>query len=235
MFRINAFGQRVYCNPRLRFLTDDDKGGQGGGDKDAADKAAADKAAADKLAADAAAAAEANGFPASTPLEQMTVEQREAYWKFQSKKHEKEANSRRDYDELKLKADELEQLKAKNQSAEEKALEDARRDGENIGAQRYLKDAVKGRFQGITQKTDEEVETIFEHVDPLTFTDDKGDIDSEKLKKYAATFGTPDNGGGKEDVVAAALARQRQAGGGSGSSIADKRKETRESMTRKSA
>lgn len=220
MFRINAFGQRVYCRPNLRFVEPPVDGGGGGADPvdPPVDPANPDK-----------------GFPDNTPLDQMTVEQREAYWKFQSKKHEKEANSRRDYDDLKLKADELAQLKAANATAEEKALEDARREGENTGAQRYLKDAVMGRFQGITKKTDEEVATIFEHVDALSFTDDKGDIDTEKLKKYAAAFGSSGAGDSNEDVVAAALRRQRQAGGGSGSSIADKRKQVRESMTRKTA
>lgn len=198
----------------------------------AEEKAAADKLAADKAAADKAAAE--SGFPADTPLEQMTVEQREAYWKDKAQKHEKRAKARGDYDQMKADSLELAALKAANATAEEKALEEARRQGENIGAERYLKEAVKGRFQGITKKTDGEIEVIFEHVDAASFTDEKGDIDTVKLAAYAATFGTS---GVKqvEDPVAAALARQRHVADGTGSSIADKRRAVRESMTKKSA
>ena len=197
----------------------------------AEEKAAADKAAADKAAADKAAAE--NGFPADTPLEQMTVEQREAYWKDKAQKHEKRAKARSDYDQMKADSEELAALKAANATAEEKALEEARRQGENIGAGRYLKEAVKGRFQGITKKTDDEIEVIFEHVDAASFTDEKGDIDTVKLAAYAATFGSPDKH--TEDPVAAALARQRHVADGTGSSIADKRRAVRESMTKKPA
>jgi hypothetical protein len=142
--------------------------------------------------------------------------------------------ARSDYDQLKADSEELAQLKAANATAEEKALEDARLQGENIGAARYLKEAVKGRFQGITKKTDDEIEVIFEHVDAVSFTDDQGDIDMVKLAAYAATFGTSE-AQHIEDPVAAALARQRHVADGTGTSIADKRREVRESMTKKTA
>lgn len=198
--------------------------------------AAEENAAADKAAAPAAAkeAADAAGFPASTPLEQMTVEQREAYWKDKARKHEAIAKSRSDYDQMKADSLELAALKEVNATAEEKALEDARRQGEVIGAERYLKEAVKGRFQGITKKTDAEVETIFEHVDAGSFVDDEGDIDIAALTAYAATFGTSEKKP-SEDPVAAALARQRHATDGVGASIAEKRRQVRESMTKKTA
>lgn len=192
--------------------------------KDAADAAAAQKAAADA----------ARGFPSDTAVDDMTPQQQAAYWRDQSKKQQKIAEDRKDYDDLKEKADKLAKIEADNATDQEKALEDARRQGENIGAERYLKDAVMGRFQALTGKTDDEVATTFAHVDPSSFTDDKGEIVAEKLKAFADTFGTP-AGSKQEDVVAAALARQRAAGGGSGSSIQEKRKATRESMTKPTA
>ena len=124
--------------------------------------------------------------------------------------------------------------KADEATEQEKALEAARQQGENIGAERYLRDAVIGRFQALTGRTDEEVATTFAHVDPKSFTDDKGDIVADKLKAFADTFGSK-NGGKPVDHVAAALAAQRAAAGGAGSSIAEKRKQTRESMTKKTA
>ncbi|WP_243063194.1 hypothetical protein [Humibacter sp. RRB41] len=198
----------------------------------AAEKAAADKAAADKAAAEKAALEASRGFPAETPIEQMTAEQQVAYWKFQARKHENEAKSRADYDDLKTKADELEQLKAANQTEQEKALTDARdearREGENIGAERYLKDAVMGRFQALTGKSNDDVAKAFAHIDAHSFVDEKGDLNVVALTEFAGTFGPADSSNGTPaDPVKAALERQRNgsAAGGSGSgSIAEMRK-----------
>jgi hypothetical protein len=170
----------------------------------AAAKAAAEKAAAERAAAEAEEAQ--RGFPAGTPVDQMTTAQQAAYWKDQSKKQQKIADGRSDYDVLRAAADELAQRKA-----------------------------VIGRFQALTGRTDDEVATTFAHVDPKSFTDEKGDIVADKLKAFADTFGPKGAGARPVDVVAAALAAQRAAGGGAGSSIAEKRKQTRESMTKKSA
>jgi hypothetical protein len=196
----------------------------------AAAKVAADKAAADKLAADKAAEEAAQGFPGGTPIEQMTVEQREAYWKHQARKHEKRANERGDYDALKAAADELAALKLATATDEDKARDEARREGEVIGAEKYLKDAVMGRFQALTNKSDEDVEAAFQFVDAKSFTDDKGNLDVEKIKTFAGAFGSSGESQ-STDRVAEALARQRQAGGGAGTTISDKREETRKRMT----
>jgi len=161
----------------------------------------------------------------------MTTDQQVAYWKFQARKHENEAKSRADYDDLKAKADELAQLKAANQTEQEKALEEAReaarREGENIGAERYLKDAVMGRFQALTGKSEEDVTKAFAHVDAHSFVNDKGDLDVDALKEFASTFGVASTQGTPADPVKAALERQRtgSAAGGSGSgSISEMRK-----------
>lgn len=226
MFRINAFGQRVYTNPRLRFVDPPEggNGGQGGsasgGQDPPADPPPADS---DK------------GFPEGTPLEQMTVEQREAYWKDKARKHEGISKSRENYDQLKADSDELAQIKAANATEDEKKLEEARRDGENIGAQRYLVDAVKGRFQALTGKTDDEIDTAFAHVDATSFTNDSGDIDTEALKTFAATFGSKggDGGGQHSDKIADALNNQSGPVTGNPGSIADMQKQARDRLTQK--
>jgi hypothetical protein len=216
MFRTNAFGQRITCTPRIRFV-DPPEGGSGGGGSE--NQGGGDGGGADK------------GFPDGTPLEQMTEAQQIAYWKHQSRKHEQTAKSRADYDDLKSKADELAQLKAANQTEQEKALnearDEARRQGENIGAERYLKDAVMGRFQALTGKSDEDVAKAFAHVDAHSFVNDKGDLDVDALKEFAGTFGPADGNDTPADPVKDALARQRTgaAAGGSGSgSINEMRK-----------
>ena len=215
MFRLNAFGQRIICNPYLRFIDPPSggDGGSGGGGNQPEDL----------------------GFPKDTAVAEMTPEQQAAYWRNQAKVQQRKADERSDYDKLKADSAELEKLRADNATDAEKALEDARREGENIGAERYLKNAVTAEFRALTGKTKEEVDAVFAHVDPKSFVDDKGDIVADKLETFAAGFGKKDDGGKHKDPVAEALERQRQAASGSGSSISEKRKETRESMTKTKA
>lgn len=194
----------------------------------AAAKVAADQAAAQAAAAKAAHLAE-HGFPLETAVADMKPEEQAAYWRAEAKKQQKK-NEGVDIEKLQADAAELAKLRTQNSTEAEKAVEDARREGENIGAERYLKDAVMGRFQALTGKTDDEAEIIFAHVDPKSFTDDKGSVDPEKVKTFASTIGATTT---TTDPVAAALAKQRSAGGGSGgSSIAEGREKVRDSMTK---
>lgn len=228
MFRFDAFGQRIICKPRLMFKDGGGSGGGGGGETDQ-DKAA-------RLAAEAAAFLKDNGFPKDTKVDDMEPLQQAAYWRDMSKKQQKLAEGKADPDDLKAAQDELAELKKNQLSDQDKALETARevarREGENIGSEKYLRAAVTAKFQLLTGKKDDEIETIFGVVDPKQFLDDKGEIIAAKLEAYAATFGAADESAGKEkDPVAAALARTRAAGGGKRSSISEKRKEVRESMS----
>ncbi|KQQ22539.1 hypothetical protein ASF48_04975 [Rathayibacter sp. Leaf299] len=209
MFVLDAFGRRIYRNPGLRFIDPP----EGGNEDQGPDL----------------------GFPKDTALEQMTVEQREAYWRHYARRHEATVKSRGDYDQLKADSEELARIRAEGQTDQEKALEEARRDGENLGAQRYLRDAVIARFIGLTGKTDEEAATAFAHVDVATFTGQDGSINTDALAAFAGTFGTkqttpipPSN------PVMEALERQRQqqAGGGSGS-IREMQRQRREALTAK--
>lgn len=65
------------------------------------------------------------GFPAQTPLAEMTVEQREAYWKHQARKHETTAKARSDYDELAAKAAQWDEAQRAQQSPDERAVTEA--------------------------------------------------------------------------------------------------------------
>lgn len=237
MFRINAFGQRIRSNPYLRYATDDDQAAAA-----AAAAAATAAALAAKEAAEKAAQAE-KGFPENTPVAEMTVAQQAAYWMWYARKHENLAKARGDYDELKVKADELDKVKAENATDQEKAIaaakEEARREGEIIGAGRYLKDAVTARFQLLTGKSDEDVTTAFEHVDAMSFTNKEGAVDTDALTKFASTFGLAAGGASRTapDPVKEALERTRRGGGSSsssgGGSIAEMQKQATEAITGK--
>lgn len=226
MFRLDAFGQRINCKPRLMFK---DGGGSGGGGGDDA---------AQQAAVEAAAFLKDNGFPKDTKVEDMEMPQQVAYWHAQSKKQQKLAEGKADPDELQAAKDELEKLKKDKLTDSEKAIADARdearREGENIGSERYLREAVTARFQLLTGKTDEEVVTTFDVVDPKKFLDDKGEILADKLAAFAKTFGTKDDDTQQRqqhhDPVREALDRQRGGGGGKAGSVDQIRKDRLEKL-----
>lgn len=204
--KFDSFGRPITCRPRLRFLDGDENGG-GGDDQQ-----------------------NQNGFPADTPVAEMTQEQQVAYWKHQSRKHERRAGERSDYDQLKADSEELARLRAANQTDAERALEEAReearREGENLGAQRYLRDAVIGRFQRLTGMDDAETTEAFGDlgIDPAQFVKDDGEIDVDRIGKLAARV-TP--GGATKttpsgDPIRDAMERQQQKPGAtSGGSISE--------------
>lgn len=80
--------------------------------------------------------AETNGYPANTPLEQMTDAQRAEYWKHYARKHEDKVNA---YGELtpqqvkELQA-KLDALEADKLTADERALKDARKEAADAAA-----------------------------------------------------------------------------------------------------
>lgn len=224
MFRFDAFGQRIICNPRLMFK---DGGGGGGG---GGDDAAAQAAAATKFLED-------NGYPDKTKVEDMELSQQVAYWHSQSKKQQRLAEGKADPDELKAAQDELEKLRKGQLTEQEKAVEEARdqarREGEVIGSEKYLRVAVTAMFQLLTGKTEDEVATTFDVVDPKKFLDDKGEILADKLKAFAETFGTKGagNGGGTGDPVRDALNRLNGGGGGNGGgSVSELKKARKEEL-----
>lgn len=66
-----------------------------------------------------------HGFPESTPLVEMTAEQREAYWRHHARRHEDTVKARADYDELKAKAAEFDKLQAAQMSEQQRAVAEA--------------------------------------------------------------------------------------------------------------
>lgn len=224
MFTFDAFGNRVLCRPRLMF---NGAGGGGGGGSEEDTRTPQEQG---------------YDFPAETAVKDMTVEQEKEYHRYHSKKHESRAKRlERDRPQLEADAAELARLRAGNQTdadrAQAEALDEARREGENIGSQKYLGVAVKANFRASTGKTAEEVDAIFAHIDVTSFLDDDGEIDHARLDAFAASTGGTPTGGAKPpvtDPLKNALDRQRQAGGaGSGKSMKERREETRDSLTKK--
>ncbi|HEY1177863.1 MAG TPA: hypothetical protein VGF17_17035 [Phytomonospora sp.] len=162
-------------------------GGTGSGGSSGTDNGGADK-----------------GFPENTPLAEMTVEQREAYWKHQARKHEATAKGRADYDAIKAERD---QLKQANETDAEKAVREAREAGKAEARTEAANDTVKAllrmglRVRGITD--DAELDEIVSTVNLAAYADEKGAVDDSKvlrtIDRLAGTAGStegPDTGQG---------------------------------------
>lgn len=168
----------------------------------AAAKATADAAAA-KAAADAAKAGDEKGFPANTPLEQMKPEQREAYWKHQSRKHEDRAKvfgsmtaeQLKDLQDKAAKHDEMElelgttAEKAAAKAAKE-AKEAARAETDPVVISAKL-DAAAARA-GVTEA---DLAKAVEFIDTKKFLKSDGTVDTDKVKSFIDTI-TPAKGNG---------------------------------------
>jgi len=120
------------------------------------------------------------GFPANTPLAEMDATQREAYWRFHAKKHEKTAKSRADYDALKT---ELQSVKDQAKTDEERLIEDARREGEKTGSHRFLKAAIRGEIRANAPHLPAtDIDSLVEIIAPEALLDSAGNIDAAKIQ-----------------------------------------------------
>lgn len=95
------------------------------------------------------------GYPDGVPLEQMTGEQREAYWRHYARRNEDRIKAMSDYDQLRTKAAAHDELIAASQSEHEKAVTAAREAGRAEAMQQagavlvdaHLRAAVGARLQ----------------------------------------------------------------------------------------
>lgn len=178
----------------------------GGDDSDeAAAKAAADaKAAEDAAKAAADATRNDKGFPDNTPLEQMTVEQREAYWKHQARKHEERVKAYNGMTpeaiaELKAKADKHDALEFELMSDKDKAVTEAKETAEQAAAAKYqpalaraeFRAALKGRVPD--DQINDKLAAITDPLDLSKFLTASGDVDTDKVSKFVENI-TPATG-----------------------------------------
>ncbi len=148
------------------------------------------------------------GFPSETPLIEMTVEQREAYWKHQARKHEDRVKALGDVDSLKAKAAKFDELEAAKLTPSEKAIEEARAEERakvlaeqtRTVADRLVAAEFKVALAG--RKKPEEVAALLEPLDLTKFLTSDGEVDADKVKTYAdgiapsSTKRWPDTGQG---------------------------------------
>lgn len=135
----------------------------------------------------AAAEGAPGGFPASTPLAEMTADQREAYWKHQARKHEDRSKATADYDAIKA---ELATLKAATQTDAEKAIEAAKTEAAAQAEERVRKSlaprlvAAEFRAACAGRISDERLAAILEPLDTTKFLAGDGEVDTDKVKAF---------------------------------------------------
>lgn len=133
---------------------------------------------------------EDRGYPQGTPLEQMTGEQREAYWKYHARQWENRAKERSDYDDLKAKATQYDQLAAQNATEQEKAIAAARQAGFQEAAGRAAIVLVDAHVRaGLQQRLGpEQVEALAANLNHRHFLAADGmTVDAAKVATFVDT------------------------------------------------
>lgn len=127
-----------------------------------------------------------DGFPPNTPLTEMSVDQREAYWKHQARKHEQRVKDMGDYDQLKATADEYQRLVTASQTETERAIAEARRQGhaEALAAaggqlvEQWFRAAAAGRI------AEDSVNAILGGLDRQRFLNAQGGVDTDRVYAF---------------------------------------------------
>jgi hypothetical protein len=124
------------------------------------------------------------GFPAKTPVEQMSDKQAAAYWRNQSKVQQHLADQRKDYDDVKAAADKWRAHETEQQTPADKALAEAELKGKKAAAG----DAAMASLRVILQtrgKDEKEVSDLLEFVSSERFLTADGLVDHQKVMTYA--------------------------------------------------
>lgn len=136
---------------------------------------------------------EDQGYPVDTPLAEMTDKEQVAYWKTQSRKHEREARKRADYDQVKAERDELKQ---KSMTDGEKAVEEAREQGKR---EAFTESGSRIVAAYATALLGDKAETVLAGLNASAFIDEQGDLKDEELAEYLSGWTKPVMGQPKRD------------------------------------
>lgn len=136
-------------------------------------------------------------FPPNTPTADMSAEQKAEYWRHKARKHEQRADAHKDYEDVKA---ELDALRAASLTDAEKALEQARKEAADEARRQVLAEMLPKRVQDNLRSAlagklpDEKVVEVVGFVDYNKFLTDSGEIDTDKVKRYAESLTPAGNG-----------------------------------------
>jgi hypothetical protein len=157
----------------------------------------------DKPADKPADAPDDKGFPANTPVAEMTPAQQAAYHLYQSRKHEGRAKDwsqafpGKTAAEIKAIVDEAEASRRNTLTLDEKTIEDAKADARKAALAEIGPKAVKSAFDLLLgdmpeQEKDEHIDTL----DLSKFLTDDNEVDTAKVRAHVARV-QPDKGSGQ--------------------------------------
>lgn len=192
-----------------------DDTGTGAGDADKGADADKDKGGSDAGVDDA----KDRAFPANTPVAEMTAPQQAAYWQHQARKHETRATEYRQAAGGKTAAEvqsELDTLRREKMSADERVIDDAKRQTREEVTREYGPRSVRTAFDLLLGDMPEgERNAELELLDLTKFLTDSGAVDTAKVRRAAEKIAPADKGTGSGSRVFDFGAGNR---GGSGSS-----------------
>lgn len=143
-----------------------------------------------------------HGFPPATPLAEMTVEQREAYWKHQAKQHETKWKKVRDSnltpDQVIEMQQQLDDLNRERMTDHQKAVEDAKKTAAAETAARYAPRLARAAVEAALARAGvagDRIDSEVEWMDLSKFLTPKGDVDADKVSQFAESRRPP-----KEDT-----------------------------------
>lgn len=127
-----------------------------------------------------------DGYPANTPIAEMTPEQQVAYWKAQARKHEARVKQMSDYDALKETSDQYRALVEASKTEQEKALDAAKAEAREAAKVEFGARLVDAQFKvAASGRLDEQqMTTLLDGLDRTRFMTSTGDVDADKVKTY---------------------------------------------------
>lgn len=141
------------------------------------------------------------GYPANTPVVEMTAPQQAAYWKAQSRKHESRVKALGTPEEIKAwreASSELEKLRRASMGETERAVAEAREHAAAEAGKAWAVRLVAAEFRAATAGRVEpsDLSGVLDTLDLSKFLDDDGSVNIEKVTQLASRITGSANTGG---------------------------------------
>lgn len=156
----------------------------------------------------ATATTDTTGFPANTPLEQMNVEQRAAYWQHYARQHEGRykdlATATKGLTAAQIaerfdKADKHDAIELELGSTADKAAAKAAQEATEKTLGELQPELIQARLDAAAGRagvSEEDLTAALQFVDTAKFLGTDGKVDTDKVKAFIATIKPASNGGG---------------------------------------
>lgn len=194
------------------------------------------------------------GFPRNTKKDDMQPEERERYWRYESKKQQHRATTAErenaewsklgKRDEIQTALSDKEQQRRAGLDDNQKAVEDARNAGKSEATAavtaKLLRPAIEGQVMGLTRTAGESIEDAkarvkgaLEFADLTKFIGDDGELDADKIQTFAQSIAPTGSNDGDQggDPLYQSLGREQMPPAGAAGSVAQYRKQAYDRRT----